>query len=33
MTMRSPDGVSTVDKIIRVRVALNNLCVSVVPFS
>ena len=33
MTIWSPDRVSTVDKIVRVRGALNNLCVSVVPFS
>ena len=33
MTKRSPDGVPTVDKIVRVCSALNNLCVSVVPFS
>ena len=33
MTAKSPDGVPTVDKIVRVCSALNNLCVSVVPFS
>ena len=33
MTTKSPDGAPTVDKIVRVCSALNNLCVSVVPFS
>ena len=30
MTTKSPDGVPTVDKIVRVCSALNNLCVSVI---